>query len=112
MRLAAAFAGEISKNQTMIEWEEYGYHICGEYSDETVAIQMIRTIINGIFDEIRKQGIPRQGCRNLFNAFTILLLRLCKEKGIRTEELRGRLSQLSERENRIKIFEFFERADL
>lgn len=63
---------------------------------ETGDLEKIRAIINGIFGEIQRQGIPRQGCSNLFNDFTILLLRLCKEKGIKTEELCGQKVPLGE----------------
>lgn len=51
--------------------------------------EKIKEIIRGIFDDIERQGITKRGCRNLFNDFTILLLRLCKEKGIKTEEVCG-----------------------
>lgn len=63
---------------------------------ETGDTKKIKAIINGIFDEIGKERVSKQGCRNLFNDFTILLLRLCKEKGIKTEEICGRKVPLGE----------------
>lgn len=34
--------------KAMIEWEEYGFHICGECSDGTVAVKMIRSLLPDI----------------------------------------------------------------
>lgn len=54
---------------------------------EAGEIQEITALMEEIFGDIQQQGISKQGCVNLFNDFTILLLRLCKEKGIKTEDV-------------------------